>query len=195
MPYRDLYEFAQTVDAYQGEKQYVSRNKLRDKAVEIAGIEKVSHARTGMDLGVTRGLWLTPTNSDHHFTRQFGGHVILTKRGLNTCWERMVYVKELMHLFDEEDGRASTGEEFDYLLGEFASQGEVERSPQWDSETIAVWRALAVLCPEEARQAFAKERNAVTIDDYEIALRLKLPQFHVPKLFSPTFERMLEIIK
>jgi hypothetical protein len=50
---------------------------------------------------------------------------------------------------------------------------------------------LALLCPEAKRREFAAERAAVKIDDYEIALRLKIPLFHVPKLFSPTFDRML----
>ena len=188
MPYKELYEYAQTLSVP------MSRNSLRDKAIYIAGIAKVAHVRTGMDLGVTRGLWLTPTNTDHHLVKQHGSHVIVTGRDLNKCWERMVYTKELMHLFDDEPGRASSADDFDSLLAEFASQGPIERSPQMTSEIVALWRALAVLCPEAQRQEFAAERKAVTVDDYEIALRLRIPQHHVPRLFSPTFDRMLAAI-
>lgn len=196
MSYSALYEFAQTVEVYENGKQYVSRNILRDKAISISGIEQIKHIRTGVDQGVARGFWLTPTNKDHQLVRQLGCHIIVTERGLNTCWERFVYVKELTHLFDDDNaGRTGSAESFDNLLGEFASQGPVnERSGQWVSEATAVWRALALLCPEQKRKEFAAERKAVKIDDYEIALRLKIPLFHVPKLFSPTFDRMLREI-
>jgi hypothetical protein len=188
VPYKDLYQYAQNL------KIPVSRNVLRDKAVEISGVPKVSHVRTGMDLGVTRGLWLTPQNSNHHLVTQCGNNVIVTARDLNRCWERMVYLKELMHLFDEPSEVTSNREDFDNLLAEFASLGPIERSPQMTSEIIALWRALAILCPETQRQEFAAEREAITVDDYEIALRLRIPQVQVPRLFSPAFERMLKAI-
>lgn len=188
MPYSELYDYAQTLSVP------VSRNLLRDKAILLAGVPRVAHARAGMDLDVTRGLWLTPTNTDHHLVKQFGTHVIVTGRDLNKCWERMVYVKELMHLFDDDTGKASSVADFDSLLAEFASQGPIERSPQMTSEIVALWRALAILCPERLRLEFAAERAAVKVDDYEIALRLRIPQYHVPRLFSPTFERMLETV-
>lgn len=192
MPYRDLYDFAQTVEVYETGKQYVSRNVLRDKAVSITGVNKIVHVRTGADLGVSRGLWLTPTNTEHQLVQQLGCHIIVTERGLNTCWDRFVYVKELTHIFDADEGRTASAEAFDNLLGEFASQGPInDRSLQWVSEATAVWRALALLCPEAKRREFAAERTDVKIDDYEIALRLKIPLFHVPKLFSPTFDLML----
>ncbi len=192
MPYSDLYDFAQTLEVYEAGKQYVSRNFLRDKAISITGVDKIKHIRTGADLGVSRGFWLTPTNTEHRLVQQLGCHIIVTERGLNNCWDRFVYVKELTHIFDTGDGCTASPDAFDTLLGEFASQGPInERSPQWVSEATAVWRALALLCPEAKRQEFAAERAAVKIDDYEIALRLKIPLLHVPKLFSPTFDRML----
>lgn len=193
MPYRDLYDFAQTVEVYENGKQYVSRKVLRDKAISISGINRIAHVRTGADLGVSRGFWLTPTNTEHQLVQQLGCHIIVTERGLNNCWDRFVYVKELTHLFDAIEGKTANFEQFDNLLGEFASQGPInDRSPQWISEATAVWRALALLCPEAKRQSFAAERKAVKIDDYEIALRLKIPQIHVPKLFSATFDKMLK---
>lgn len=189
MAYKDLYDFAQDL------KTPVSRNKLRDKAIEIAGVPKVAHAKTGMDLGLARGFWLTPNNTEHHLVRQLGCHIVVTARELNRCWERIVYIKELMHLFDEEDELAATPQMFDDLLAEFASQGPVDRSPQMKSEMLAVWRALALLCPENQRLEFAAERKGNRIDDYEIALRLKIPQIHVPKLFGTTFDAILAGMK
>lgn len=193
MSYRALYEFAQTVAAYQPQKQYVSRNALRDKCIELAGIPKLVHIRTGMNQGIARGVFLTPQNTDHPLVQQNGCHIVVTERELNQCWERFVYVKELTHLFDNPDARTASADQLDVLLGEFASLGELDTSsPQLDSERRAVWRALALFCSEERRRAFAAERRAVKIDDYGIALRLKIPKIHVPKLFSRTYEVFLE---
>ena len=188
MPYRELYEHAQTLTVP------VSRNSLRDKAIEIAGVPKVAHVRATMDLDVSRGFWLTPTNTDHHLVRQHGSHVIVTGRDLNRCWERIVYVKELMHLFDDEAGKASSVYDFDSLLSEFASPVPTDRSHQMTSEIVALWRALALLCPENQRRQFAAERTELKVGDYEIALRLRIPEYHVPRLFSSTFDSILQTI-
>lgn len=195
MSYKDLYDFAQTTEAFGNGKQYVSRAILKNKAIEIAGIERIAQARTGLDLGVVRGFWLTPTNREHRLVQQLGCHIVVTERGLNDCWDRFIFIKEMTHLFDRPNERTADAEQFDNLLGEFACQGTTdELSDQWNSETSAVWKALGLLCPEKLRREFAAEKKAVKIDDYEIALRLKIPQFHVPKLFSPKYERMMDKI-
>ncbi|WP_412562231.1 hypothetical protein [Thalassobius sp. MITS945101] len=195
MSFKELYDFAQTEAVYGQGKRYVSRAVLKDKAVEVAGIEKVVHIQTGADLGVSRGFWLAPTNKNHPLVKQLGCHIIVTQRGLNNCWDRFVYVKELTHLFDVEQERTASAEDFDGLLGEFATLESLSGgSPQFLSEAKAVWAALALLCPEEQRLTFEKERNAVMIDDYEIALRLRIPQIHVPKLFSPSYQVALKAL-
>lgn len=171
----------------------MSRNALRDKCIELARIPKIMHVRTGMDQGIARGVFLTPQNTDHPLVKQNGCHIVVTERTLNQCWERFVYVKELTHLFDEANMRTGSASQLDVLLGEFASLGAIDaRSPQLVSEARAVWRALALFCSEEQRQAFARERDAVKIDDYGIALRLKIPKIHVPKLFSENYEKFLQ---
>jgi len=189
--YRKLYEFAQTPEAYDG-KQYLSRNALRDKAQELTG-KTVKHARMGVDVLKVRGLWISMSNQKHHLVQQFGCNVIVTQRELNRCWERFVFVKELMHLFDSQDGHTQTSEQFEHLLGEFSSL-EVGESAQWQSDARAVWRALALFCTEDNRKVFAAQRRAVMISDYDIALRLKIPEFHVPKLMSTNYLRVLETI-
>lgn len=195
MSYKKLYDFAQTEEAFGQGKRYISRKILREKAIKLAGIEDIKQVSTGADLGVARGFWLTPTNKEHSLVRQLGCHIVVTERGLNDCWSRFVFIKEMTHLFDSDEERTSSAEQFDNLLGEFACQGKSdELSPQWDAETSAVWKALALLCPEKTRLEFAEEKKAVKIDDYEIALRLKIPQFHVAKLFSENFTRMVNKI-
>jgi hypothetical protein len=47
---------------------------------------------------------------------QFGSSVVVVARGLNRCWERFVYVKELMHVFDGVDEATDSGEKFESML-------------------------------------------------------------------------------
>ncbi|WP_258077678.1 hypothetical protein, partial [Xanthomonas hortorum] len=62
-----------------------------------------------------------------------------------------------------------------------------------NSEALALWRALGVLCPEAQRQEFLRERNVGAITDIEIAQFLKIPESYVPHLFRPNFRRYVGV--
>lgn len=181
MSYKQLFEFAQNQDTY------VSRKVLLPEVKRLSGLNVIKTVKTGADTKVFRGLWLTPQNTEHPFVRQLGCHIILLARDLNYCWERFVYVKELMHVFDEENEKTNTPELFEALIDEFGAAG-VTPSAQMLSEFASFWRALGVLCPENQREQFERERRELKIDDYEIALRLRIPQQYVPRLFEPRFK-------
>jgi hypothetical protein len=160
----------------------------------LTGINRVRHFRTGLDTAVCRGFYLSAQNADNHFVRIAGGRVVVTARGLNRCWERFVYIKELMHLFDKGDSATDTGDAFDALLSEFIAPGATASSKQMESEAIAFWRALAAFCPEKLRLELKDERDHNRIDDYAIALRLRIPEQYVPCLFDQNYERTMTVI-
>lgn len=97
-------------------------------------------------------------------------------------------VKELMHLLDGASSATDSGDSFEKLLTELTGPGSPDRSPQMDAEIECFWRALACLCPERFRTEFADDRRKNHIDDYGIALKLRIPQQYVPHLFSPVYE-------
>lgn len=188
MSYNELFVFAQE------QTPHISRKVLLPEVKRLSGIDKIQTVKTGVDTGVFRGLWLTPQNVEHPLVKQMGCHIIILARGMNHCWERFVYVKELMHVFDEENAKSNNPELFESLIDEFVA-ANVTPSKQMLSEFASFWRALGVLCPEALREQFERERQELKIDDYEIALRLKIPQQYVPRLFEPRYKTWLERLR
>ena len=52
--------------------------------------------------------------------------------------------------------------------------------------------ALGVLCPENERQELQKKLEAGQIDDYGIALKLKIPKQYVHHLFRRDFGKIIK---
>lgn len=185
MSYPELHGFCQTLTPH------VPRKVIYEKVLALTGANRVRHFRTGLDTTICRGFYLSAKNTDHPFVVQAGGRVIVTARGLNRCWERFVYIKELMHLFDDPDSATDNGDAFDELLSEFAGPGTTVSSAQMDAEVVCFWRALSALCPEETRKVFKAEIQANQTDYYSIALRLRIPEQYVPCLFEPGYEKIV----
>lgn len=189
MSYRDLYGFCQRLPLY------ISRNQVRDEVKRLKGIENLAVMKTAIDVSIVRGFYLSARNTNHRWVQQHGAHVIvLPKAGLNHCWERFVFVKELMHCFDDPLQATDSGDTFDMVLSELMVPQDKEWSPQMLSEIGCFWMALGCLCPEESRVQFASERAKGQITDYDIALKLRIPQQYVPFLFAADFHDRIESV-
>ena len=105
----------------------------------------------------------------------------------------VVMVKELMHLLDEVEEATDTGDEFETMLSELNVPSK-EKSPQTLAELKAFWMALGVLCPENIRLELQREREEGRIDDYSIALRLRIPEAYVHNLFTPRYSVNIQAI-
>lgn len=182
----ELYNYCQTLEPV------ISRKILRLKVKEIKGTTPQC-IKTSMDQNTSRGFFVTADNTNSPFAQvaqSYGNNVIVLARDLNKCWERFVYTKELMHVFDDRNESVNTPKKFEELLNSF----EVLTNDQdyINSEVVAFWRALSCLCPEKNRQEFIESYNKGHIDFYGIALRLRIPAQYVPSLFH---ERFLERAK
>lgn len=185
MAYADLYAYCQTLDPK------IKRNALRDKVLEITGTPRLSVMKTDLDISACRGFYLSARNLENRIVQQHGCCVIVLARdGLNHCWERFVFVKELMHLFDDPKEATDSGEVFDEVLKDILPNTP-SHTPQARSEYMCFWMALGALCPESLRREFAEERAAGRMDDYAIALRLRIPQNYVGMLFQPRYQTLL----
>jgi hypothetical protein len=187
MGYSDLYDFCQDL------APAIKRGLIYDRTLAASGVNTVRHFRAGMDIAACRGFYLSARNTEHPFVKQTGQRVIVTARGLNRCWERFVFVKELMHLFDDPKEAADTGDKFEQLLADFGP-GSPTQSVQMESELKCFWRALAALCPEKERLAFQKAKVEGSIDNYAIALKLRIPEQYVPRLFLPNYLQIVQLL-
>lgn len=197
MGYSDLYAYCQ------GLLPPIGRNVIRDKVLELTGVPKIPWIRAEMDTTLYRGFYLCGDNADAvpfsedrvaSLLRQFGGRVVVVARGLSRSWERIVLVKEFMHLFDKP-GQMTAPEQLEGLLSDIMT-GSTDPSPQFGSEIIAFWMAMGVLCPEPTRQQLLQERRGKTGDaeDLAISLKLRIPEQYVPLLFEQDYENRLKKI-
>lgn len=169
----------------------IKRNEIRDEVLRLTGRNRIAVVKTELDTTVYRGFYLSARNTKHQFVQQLGCDVIVLARGMNRCWDRMVFVKELMHVFDPPDMWTETPAHLDTVFSELVTSAP-EVSRQTLAEWYAIWMALAVLCPEEQRLQLAAERAAGHIDDYAIALQLRIPQVHVPNLFDSRYRPIID---
>lgn len=185
MNYSDLYA------EFRGVSEYVSRTAYKDAVLRICGLNTIRHFRMAMDKNVSRGAFLKPTNEGHQFVQAYGGNIIITARGMNRCWDRFVYCKELMHVFSSGDSCADTGERFEVLMTELTS-APTNPSGAFLDEIECFWRALALICPRSKRDKFRRRLQANEISEYDVALQLKIPEVYVSRLFWSRFDEFLD---
>lgn len=187
-PLKIFYDYVQTLEPK------ISRNKLRDKALEVTGNSAVKTVWTDLDKTKCRGFFLSASNMKARLVQQCGCNIIVLPRDkLNNCWERFIYVKELMHLFDNREEATDSGDSFEILLNELQA-GATIQTKQFQSELKCFWLALSALCPEEIRKEFKNSKEKGLVDDYGIATTLKIPQQYIPHLLSNRYHNEITSI-
>ncbi|MBN4053557.1 hypothetical protein JYT97_01575 [Haliea sp. AH-315-K21] len=191
MSYKDLYHHRQTLPFY------VKKTEILKLAQQYSD-KKAMLVRTGkLTSDVLRGLYLSvedPRRLKINYAQ--GVNIIFFARdeGNNKCWQRLVIMKEAMHLFDNALESASTSEDFNYLLDDIVMGAPGPKSAGMRSEGIAFWRALSLFLPEEERSSISQRRANGELSDEEIAERVKMPLQHAPQLFGPHYKAYLEIV-
>lgn len=166
MPFLELYQHCQHLTIP------VSRKHIKAKAFALAGVT-VRHGYRDTVPGGMRGYFVDADPSSP-LAANIGTHFIITQRDLPKPWQRFIYTKELMHLFDTLEERITSGEILERVLNEF--QGAEDACVQSHSETKGFWMALMLLCPEEKRQEYIQMKRDNQIDDYGIASALDIPE-------------------
>lgn len=116
---------------------------------------------------------------------------------MNTCWTRFVVCKEICHaLLDGEDGRADTAEKVEELL-EFLVQSKGAKhlisKASFQTEGLAEWAALEILCPvEDRRIILSKMQNGQDVSEIQIARDFRIPLDYVSVLFEEKFISYIE---
>ncbi|MET4570627.1 hypothetical protein [Rhodanobacter soli] len=166
----------------------VSRKRLYPKLKELCGVDNLKVYKTGISTEKLLGFFVRPGEGIAGLPNlTAAAPTIVVSRSLNYCWERFVCIKEMMHLFDDELQKLGTAEEFESLITEMIGP-LLNRSLAGESEVIAFWRAMGIMCPEAQRQEFHRLRDAKKITDLQIAQNLRMPELHVPSLFDPNYK-------
>jgi hypothetical protein len=189
--FRELYDYCQSLTPK------VSRKSLKKQVEAMFGEIPVCIKAT-MDTDTVRGIFLSCNdNTTSELVKQAGNkNIIVLARGLNPCWDRFVYTKELMHVFDTSSETVNSSDKLTALLNSFEIPPTIiNNNAPYRSEIIAFWRALSCLCPETSRQEILASFNKGHIDHYGIALKLRIPEQYVPYLLDEHFLDIIAEIK
>ncbi len=185
MSFKQLYEAAQKINGR------VSTRALKTLAIEHSDIVSVREMWSGaMDHEFVRGFYMEGPASKP-IPVPSNGCLIGLSRSMCTApdgeyWRRFVYTKELMHVFDTEDEKASDEASFDKQVSEFSDPTE-ESTPQFRAENKAVYRALMVLCQEARRKQLRDQFIKDQIIEV-ISVSLEIPPKFAHLMMQDDFE-------
>ncbi len=188
MSFSDLYE---RVQASTGK---ISTRWLRDQAISLSSITRVREQWSGvLDDARLRGFYIEgPLNPPVPLAENEA--LIVLARSLDKSTRRLVYTKELMHVFDAPEEKANSAERFDIQIERFADP-TAETSPQFKAETKALFRAVSVLCRERDRVAYKSELEAGSISLEVVSATLQIPPNYARHLFRDDYPTFIDHIR
>lgn len=190
MNFTDLYLYASAFETPQ-----ISVESLRARVqVEHDVIERVDFWGCDLDDDISLGHMLLEMDRTSAYDGEFVVASIRFDRTLNTCWRRFVCCKELMHVFDGALEKTSDRVRFFRLMNELENGALAEaQSLMFKSERNAQWMALIALCPKDLREKHKRDYVAGATE-YDIALRLRIPEGCIKALMSDEYDKSLEIL-
>lgn len=185
--------FPQLYQTVQSQGDRISTKWLRARAIEFSHITQIKEQWSGViDANVIRGFYIEgPKNPPV----ALGDNQALIVLARSMCdgvqgehWRRAVLAKELMHVFDQDDEKTHTREQFDALVHRFGDPS-APLTAQFRAESKAYWRSLAVLCTEKKRLEYKAALQAETVSFDVVAISLRIPVAVVRDMMSDLFEQ------
>jgi hypothetical protein len=163
--------------------------ELKDALIaNIAWLDAINFHPIETKKGDPLGHFECHSDTDSRWDEPNAWVVLITyDRDLSFCKQRFVWCKELMHIFDTDEGSTKTPEEYRGLLEEIEIK-PIEPSEQYLSENQAKWLALLILCPKTHRDELKARAAAEGLSDYDVALSLRVPERVISSLFSDYYD-------
>lgn len=195
MSFEKLYA---AVQSHKSDDGRISTKWLRDLAIDLSGIKRVKEQWSDViDANFLRGFYIEgPMGppiplAESECLIGLSRSICTGAQGKN--WRRFIYTKELMHVFDTEEEKAGTREAFDIQVEKFGNPS-ADVSPQFRAEYKAIWRALAVLCPEAKRLEYKKALQSGEKSVEVVAAALRLPAPYIHPLVRDDFEAIIKSV-
>jgi len=189
--YDALYDRVQSCDLNIGFTRVVCKNKIRDEVKRLTD-RNVRHIRAGrLRAHGTRGVYLRAprTGIAGDIIQGPRTDVILTPAALkNTKMERFIYIKELMHCFENEAYFTVIPEHLRSLVQNIPYE-VMEKTEQTKSDMAAHWLALSVMCVERDRVQILEEISGTREKDYtDMTEEFEIPEEVIGGLFEDRYE-------
>ncbi|HEY3911196.1 MAG TPA: hypothetical protein VGM07_15080 [Stellaceae bacterium] len=186
--------FTELYDEVQRRQGRISTHWLRDTAISLSQIISVKQQWTGtLDPNFMRGFYIEGPLGPPVPIKERESLIVLA-RGLDPNWRRLVYAKELMHVFDEPEEKIDTSEKLD-AQAEKCADPQADSSPQFRAENKALFRAVSLFCQESRRLEYerALSRNEISLD--VISASLRIPAVYARHLFRQDYLAILSHLK
>ncbi|GJE74860.1 hypothetical protein [Methylorubrum suomiense] len=189
MNFIDLYRYANGLGG-----PAVSVEALRRKVIaEHATVGDVEFWGCELDSDISRGHMVLQLDRSSPYEAPYIVASVRFDRELDTCWQRFVCCKELMHVFDDSLQRVDQADKFLKLMDELENNPiYVNQSEMFKSERNAEWQALLAICPPRLRQVYKARFDAGEIDRKEAAAILGVPDVLIRTIMSDQYELTLE---
>ncbi|KZY95083.1 MAG: hypothetical protein CL950_13330 [Erythrobacter sp.] len=192
----------QHFDAYT--ELHVDVNNVRDKLVELGVEDEITFHFPKMEPGRIRGLldrWERPSGVYSADPTLVADIIIAADMGEETeYWQRLVAVKELLHLADCADLSAESAEAVNVLFRNFALPPELRygkkplttNTNSYLNDETRFYLALAVLVPLGCRVPLRQLYKAERLRAAEIADLAKIPERFIPEVMGDHFDLVIE---
>jgi hypothetical protein len=193
MPFADLYDAVQTLDGR------ISTSWIRAKCIEFSPINSVKEIWSSVfNDEYLRGCYVEGPMDQPVAIPPDGCLIILSRamcleKPYGDHWRRFVLTKELMHVFDEADEKASCSNTLEDQVQGFSDP--TLGAPQYVAENKAVWRAAGVLCQEARRLQFKQQLGQSEISFDVVAAALQIPVNYVRLLMHDHYEVIIQHLK
>lgn len=188
MPFKTLY------NRRQDEATWLPLSWYVNDALELQWVDQDLQIKRTSALPKThlRGMIVQhkPNFMPHMMTCKY---TICIAEGLSPEMERLVAIKELMHLYFGPDGGKSYATDNAIVLENhieemFVTSADIT-SPQVEAEKLALWMAISVLTTATARNDFRARALAQDITPEEIAGELHAPLHTTKALLSRQYDQ------
>lgn len=171
-------------------------NDVRDQLIDRGVQDEINFHFVDIDPAKVRGLLYRYTRHSAPYANPTFCADICIARQMERDWQRLVAIKELLHITDCDVMTAESEEAVNGLVRNLALPPEVrfdepqKLKPSFVNDKMRVYNALAIMLPATIRTSLRDLHNANKITESEIARMAEIPTRFVPLLMLDDFETL-----
>ncbi|GAA4007968.1 hypothetical protein [Sphingomonas humi] len=180
---------------------HIDVNAVRDKLIEIGVQDEIEFHFVKMDKDKVRGLlYRYTTHSAPYAHPTFHSRIIIPREmgEESEAWQRLVAVKELLHITDCDRLTAASPEAVNNLFEKFSIPPELRTADEDEpfggsflNDRVRIYFALAVLVPAKPRDKLRELFAAKVLTAREIAEIAAIPVRYVRHVLDDDFEALI----
>lgn len=173
----------------------VGVNTVRDQIVELGIQDEIRFHLVDVDPKILRGLIYRYIKHSAPYSEPIRCSDICLSKDQEYEWQRLVAVKELLHITDTDAQTAQSEKAVEILIERLALPFEfMQETKSSLNDRNHIIPALGILVPKQCRELLRQLKAENRITDIDVARIAKIPDRFGGLVLSEHFERAIEII-